>query len=133
MQDEMRILTSAFAISMGASIGALLRWWLGIVMNSTFPTIPLGTLFANIFGGLLMGMFMGIIKNHSFLSETARLAIVTGFLGGLTTFSTFSAEAVTLLAQQEYVWLATIIGAHVGGSILATIFGIYFINFLCFR
>ena len=85
-----------FSICAGASIGAILRWWLGSMLNPIFPSIPLGTLAANIVGGFLMGIFMGLIRNHLFLPEPARLAITTGFLGGLTTFSTFSAETVKL-------------------------------------
>lgn len=72
-----------------------------------------------------MGIFMGLSKNYAFIPEAARLAITTGFLGGLTTFSTFSAEAVTLLSHQEYFWSAFLIAGHVAGSIIATIGGIY--------
>lgn len=117
------------SIGLGAVLGAWLRWWFGLTMNSIFPTIPLGTLTANIVGGFLMGLFMAVTRNHVFISETMRLAIATGFLGGLTTFSTFSAETVTLLSHQEYVWTGVIIIAHVAGSILATIFGIYTFKF----
>jgi len=98
-------------------------------MNSIFPTIPLGTLTANVVGGFLIGILMAVTRNHALIPETARLAITTGFLGGLTTFSTFSAETVTLLSNQEYLWTAVIILGHVGGSILATIFGIYAFKF----
>lgn len=120
----------AFAsIGIGAALGAWLRWWFGLTLNSIFPTIPLGTLAANILGGFLIGLFMAVTRNHTFVPETARLAITTGFLGGLTTFSTFSAETVTLLSNQEYVWTAVIIIGHVAGSILATIFGIYTFKF----
>lgn len=120
------------SIGIGATLGAWLRWWFGLTMNSIFPTIPLGTLTANILGGFLMGLFMAITRNHAFIPETARLAIMTGFLGGLTTFSTFSAETVTLLSNQEYLWTAVIIIGHVVGSILATIFGIYVFKFFTF-
>ncbi|MFZ4773641.1 MAG: fluoride efflux transporter CrcB [Chlamydiia bacterium] len=120
------------SIGIGATLGAWLRWWFGLTMNSIFPTIPLGTLTANILGGFLMGLFMALTRNHAFIPETARLAIMTGFLGGLTTFSTFSAETVTLLSNQEYLWTAVIIIGHVVGSILATIFGIYVFKFFTF-
>jgi len=126
------VLSSVLSIGLGATFGALLRWWLGLAMNSIFPTIPLGTFTANIMGGFLMGAFMAITKNQSFFPEMARLAITTGFLGGLTTFSTFSAETVTLLSQQEYLWSTVIIVGHVGGSILATICGVYTVNFFIF-
>ena len=126
------MIASILSISIGASVGALLRWWLGLLMNTLFPTIPLGTLAANIIGGFLMGISMVMMKNHSVFTETARLAITTGFLGGLTTFSTFSGETVTLLSQQEYMWTLVIIIGHVGGSILATLFGIYVARFIVY-
>ena len=117
------------SITIGAALGALLRWWLGLKMNAIFPTIPLGTLAANVMGGFLIGVFMGITRNHMFIPEAARLAITTGFLGGLTTFSTFSAETVMLVAHQEYLWASLIVIGHVAGSILATICGIYSVKF----
>jgi CrcB protein len=117
------------SIGIGATLGAWLRWWFALTMNSIFPTIPLGTLTANVLGGFLIGLFMAITRNHAFIPETARLAITAGFLGGLTTFSTFSAETVTLLSNQQYIWTAIIIIGHVTGSILATIFGIYVFKF----
>lgn len=122
--------SSVISIAIGATFGALIRWWLGTILNPIFPSVPIGTLAANIIGGFLMGIFMALTKNQIFFPEVARLAIVTGFLGGLTTFSTFSAETVTLLSQQEYVMSAFIIIGHVLGSILATIFGIYTIKLL---
>lgn len=75
-----------------------------------------------------MGVFIALSRNHLFVSETSRLAIATGFLGGLTTFSTFSAETVNLITHQEYFWTMIMIISHVGGSILATILGIYTIK-----
>lgn len=120
------------SIGVGAALGAWLRWWFGMTLNHIFPTIPLGTLAANIVGGFLIGIFMAVTRNHTFIPETARLAITTGFLGGLTTFSTFSAETVTLITHQEYLWTAMILIFHVGGSILATIFGIYVVKLLTF-
>jgi CrcB protein len=100
------------------------------MLNPIFPSIPLGTLAANLLGGFLIGVFMACTKNHLFFPETARLAITTGFLGGLTTFSTFSAETVTLISHQEYLLSAAIISCHVIGSILTTIFGIYTIKLI---
>jgi CrcB protein len=118
------------AIGIAAALGAWLRWWFGMTLNSIFPTIPLGTLTANIVGGFLIGIFMAVTKNHAYIPETARLAITTGFLGSLTTFSTFSAETVTLLSHQEYFWAALIIIGHVAGTIFATIFGIYTVKLI---
>lgn len=118
------------SIGIGAALGAWLRWWFSIMMNHIFPTIPLGTLTANLVGGFLMGIFMGITRNHTFIPEATRLAIATGFLGGLTTFSTFSAETVTLITHQQYFWTAAIMIAHVAGSIFATLLGIYAVKLL---
>ncbi len=118
------------SICAGASLGALMRWWLGTVFNHIFPPIPLGTLAANIIGGFLIGIFMAVTRDHLFIPEAARLAVVTGFLGGLTTFSTFSAETAALLSHQEYLMTVAIIISHVVGSITATIFGIYTVKLL---
>ncbi len=118
------------SICAGASLGALMRWWLGTVFNHIFPPIPLGTLAANIIGGFLIGIFMAVTRDHLFIPEAARLAVVTGFLGGLTTFSTFSAETAALLSHQEYLMTVAIIISHVLGSITATIFGIYTVKLL---
>jgi fluoride exporter len=117
--------SAILSIGIGAALGALLRWWLGLKLNTVFPTIPLGTLSANIIGGFLIGIFMGMTKDHAYISENVRLAITTGFLGGLTTFSTFSAETVNLIAHREYFWSSFMVIGHVAGSILATICGIY--------
>lgn len=121
-----------FSICAGASAGALLRWWLGTLLNPIYPPIPLGTLTANITGGLLIGIFIAATRNHLFLPEAARLTITTGFLGGLTTFSTFSAETVALLSHQEYLMSVAIIFGHVAGSIIATVLGIYAVKLFPF-
>ena len=118
------------SISAGAAIGALLRWWLGILLNPSFPAIPMGTLAANIIGCFLMGLFMTLTKEHLFFSQEMRLAIATGFLGGLTTFSTFSAETVTLIVQKQYFLTLAIVALHVAGSLIATILGIIAIKFI---
>jgi CrcB protein len=125
-----KFLFVVLSISLGASIGALFRWYLGMSLNSFFPTIPLGTLACNLIGGFLMGIFMAVTKDHKFISETARLAVATGFLGSLTTFSTFSAETVNLLSHQQYIWSFFLIMMHVAGTILSTIFGLYVVKFL---
>ena len=112
------------AVGGGAAIGAWLRWGLGVLLNPVFPTLPLGTLAANLFGGLVMGFAMELITRHTVLSDELRLLLTTGFLGGLTTFSTFSAEIVTLLLRKEYLWGSIAIAAHVVGSLVLTIIGI---------
>jgi len=116
--------TGFVAVGVGAALGAWLRWWLGIVLNPLFPTVPLGTLVANVTGGYLIGMAVEYFTQHAGLPPEARLLIITGFLGGLTTFSTFSAETVALLARAQYAWGAVLIGSHLLGSILATVLGI---------
>ncbi len=112
------------AVGLGAAVGAWLRWWLGIVLNPVFPTLPFGTLAANLVGGYLMGLAIGILSHFEALPAEMRLLMTTGFLGGLTTFSTFSGEAATLIARDQAGWAAVHIAAHVAGSILLTFAGI---------
>jgi CrcB protein len=107
-----------------------MRWGLGIAFNPLFPTLPMGTLAANLVGGLLMGFAMELLTRHAVLPVEVRLLVTTGFLGGLTTFSTFSAEVVTLLARREYLWGSIAVGAHVVGSLTMTIFGIALVRAL---
>ena len=112
------------AVGAGAAVGAWLRWGLGIALNPLFPTLPLGTLAANLIGGLLMGFAMELITRQAMLAPELRLLVTTGFLGGLTTFSTFSAEITTLLTRGEWFWTIVGIVAHVAGSLILTICGI---------
>ncbi|TMH36476.1 MAG: fluoride efflux transporter CrcB [Betaproteobacteria bacterium] len=112
------------AIGGGAAIGAWMRWGLGVVLNPLFPTLPMGTLTANLIGGLLMGFAMELLTRHGVFPIEVRLLVTTGFLGGLTTFSTFSAEVVTLLVRREYLWGSIAVGAHVVGSLAMTFLGI---------
>lgn len=115
---------SVLAVFTGAGLGALLRWFLGTRLNPLFPTIPLGTLAANLLGGLLVGLAIAWFGRHPGLPPEARLLIITGFLGGLTTFSTFSAEVVTLLARGEYLWGLGAAMAHLLGSLAMTALGL---------
>ncbi|HEX5338288.1 MAG TPA: fluoride efflux transporter CrcB [Gallionella sp.] len=112
------------AIGIGAACGAWLRWGLGLWLNPALPELPLGTLAANLVGGYLIGLAVAFFMQHPGLSPEWRLLIITGFLGGLTTFSTFSAETVTLLLRGQYAWSAGIVAAHLGGSLLMTVLGI---------
>ncbi len=112
------------AVGVGAAVGAWLRWWLGVALNPIFPTLPFGTLAANLVGGYLMGLALGVFDNFQTLPPEVRLLAMTGFLGGLTTFSTFSAEAATLLSRQQFGWAALHVAVHVTGSIVLTFGGI---------
>jgi CrcB protein len=118
------MLNAVIAISLGAAAGALLRWELGTRLNSLFPSIPPGTLAANLVGGYLIGIAIAYFAQHPGLAPEWRLLIITGFLGGLTTFSTFSAEVVTLLQQQRIVMACGAIALHVAGSLAMTLLGI---------
>ena len=118
------------AVGAGAMFGAWLRWGLGLLLNPVFPTLPLGTLGANLLGGYLIGLAMAYFSQLASLPPEARLFVITGFLGGLTTFSTFSAETVTLLMRAQLGWAAAIVGAHVLGSIGMTVLGIWTIKLL---
>lgn len=114
------ILTIAF----GAGCGAVLRWGLGLKLNALFPAIPLGTLAANLLGGYIVGLAVAYFAQMPGLSPEWRLLIITGFCGGLTTFSTFSVEIVTLLQQGRMLVAMSAIGIHVMGSLLMTLAGI---------
>lgn len=111
------------ATGCGAFLGACLRYLFGLWFNPVFPTIPLGTLAANLLGGLIMGLVLGAFGQFQALSPEVRLFVTTGFLGGLTTFSTFSGETVTLLLREEYAWALGAIGLHLVGSLGMTLLG----------
>lgn len=115
---------SIIAISIGAALGALLRWGLGLKLNPLFPTIPPGTVAANLIGAYIIGAAIQFFATAEAVSPEWRLFIVTGFCGGLTTFSTFSAELVTLLQSGRLSWAAGTIAVHVLGSALMTGAGI---------
>ncbi len=112
------------AIGGGAMLGAWLRWGLGTWLNPVLPTIPLGTLAANLAGGYLIGLAVAYFGEHAAIAPEVRLFVITGFLGALTTFSTFSAEAVALLARAQYAWWALHSFVHLAGSIAMTLLGI---------
>ena len=115
---------SVIAIAIGASLGALLRWWFGLKLNSLFPTIPPGTLASNLVGGYVVGVAVAFFSTFSALAPEWRLLVITGFCGGLTTFSTFSAELVTLLNEGRVLWALVGAAVHLGGSLLMTVAGI---------
>jgi CrcB protein len=118
------MLKSIIAISIGSILGALLRWWLGLKLNAQFPWIPPGTLAANLIGAYIVGIAVAFFATAPNLSPEWRLAIITGFCGGLTTFSTFSVEVVALLQQGRLLWALGAAGVHLVGSIILTFAGI---------
>jgi CrcB protein len=117
------IFLSAVAVGFGAFAGALVRWGLGVVLNPILPNLPLGTLAANLVGSLLIGGAMALFTHYPMFPPELRLFTVTGFLGGLTTFSTFSGETVALLLREQYAWALGTIGAHLLGSLALTLLG----------
>jgi CrcB protein len=113
------------AIGGGAVLGAWLRWWLGLRLNHLVAAMPIGTLAANLLGGYLIGVAVAFLGQHPELPPEVRLAVVTGFLGGLTTFSSFSAEVVYLIQTAQYGWALLAAGSHLGGSLMMTGLGIW--------
>ncbi len=113
--------TSALFVFFGGGLGALARWGLGLALNPLFPQLPPGTFAANVVGGLLMGCALGAFSQFETLPPVARLAFTTGFLGGLTTFSTFSAESAQMLLRGDYRWAGVHAALHVVASLAATL------------
>lgn len=118
------MLLSVIAICVGASLGALLRWMLTLTLGNVLLAFPLGTLVANLLGGYLIGVAMAIFTTQASIAPEWRLLIVTGFLGGLTTFSAFSAEVTTLLQQGRLAWAGAVVSVHVIGSVSMTLLGL---------
>lgn len=112
------------AVALGAALGALFRWQLGARLNAIFPTVPPGTLTANLIGAYIIGIGIAFFATFPAIAPEWRLLVITGFCGGLTTFSTFSAEIVTLLEQGRLVWALGAVAAHVGGSVAMTFAGV---------
>lgn len=117
------MLPALIAIGFGAALGALLRWGLGLGLNHLFPALPLGTLLANLAGGYLVGLAVALFAQWPEVAPTWRLFVITGFLGGLTTFSTFSAEVVHALQAGRTGWAAATVATHVLGSLALTLAG----------
>ena len=127
MASAQTVASQWLAVGGGAAIGAWVRWGLGIALNASI--FPIGTLAANLGGGLLMGMAMAYFINSA-ADNPLRLLVMTGFLGGLTTFSAFSAEAFNFLYKQQYAWAAGHILSHVVGSLLTTALGFVLVQYL---
>ena len=115
---------AAAAVCIGGTVGCLLRWFLGIWLNQQSPVMPLGTLAANLIGGYIVGVAVAFFAMNTTLAPEWRLLVITGFCGGLTTFSSFSAEVVTLLRQDRILWACSTIALHLFGSLLMTFAGI---------
>lgn len=124
---------SILAVSLGAALGALLRWVLGLKLNTLLPSMPPGTVVANLVGGYIIGAAIAFFANTPGLAPEWRLLIITGFCGGLTTFSTFSAEVVVLLQQGRLVWALGAIATHLAGSLLMTMLGLLSVHWLMGR
>jgi len=117
------MLLSIAAIGVGAALGALLRWLLALQFNALFPSLPLGTLLANLAGGFLIGVAVAFFAGRPDLPPQWRLLIITGFLGGLTTFSTYSAEVVSHLYEGRIGPALLVAGTHLAGSLVLTALG----------
>jgi CrcB protein len=118
------------AVGAGAALGAWSRWALGLLLNGLFPPVPPGTLAANLIGGYIIGAAMGVFAQSALLAPEWRLFIITGFCGGLTTFSTFSAELTDLVQQGRFGAMSAAIALHVGGSLAMTLLGIASVRWL---
>lgn len=114
---------SWLAVGLGAAIGAWCRWLLGLRLNGLSANLPIGTLAANLIGGYVIGVLVALFQSHPHLSDTWRLFLITGLLGGLTTFSTFSAEAMMLMQRGQYGWMLLHGGVHLLGSIGCCVLG----------
>jgi len=118
------LVTVLAAVALGAVLGAWMRWALSYWLNPRIEHLPLGTLTSNLIGGYLIGLAIAAFAAHPSVPPFWRLVLVTGFLGGLTTFSTFSAESVVLMQGAQWASAALHAVAHLGGSLLATVAGI---------
>ena len=114
---------TVIAICLGACVGALARWQLGGWLNQPGAWLPWGTLAANMIGGYLIGICVSVFHHHPEIDPLWRMALITGFLGALTTFSSFSAEVIDMLLQQRYTQALATVTLHLSGSLLLTIAG----------
>ncbi|HTB68139.1 MAG TPA: fluoride efflux transporter CrcB [Steroidobacteraceae bacterium] len=112
------------AVCIGGTAGCLLRWVLAVWLKDISPVMPLGTLAANLIGGYIVGVAVAFFALNSSIAPEWRLLVITGFCGGLTTFSSFSAEVVLMLRQDRWLWACSTIALHLFGSLLMTFAGI---------
>ncbi len=121
---------SLLAVMIGGAVGCTLRWLISLRFNALFPSLPPGTLIVNLAGGFIIGVALAYFLKNPQLDPVWKLLIVTGLCGGLTTFSTFSAEIVLLLQNGNYLWAMTSVMTHVIGSLLMTFAGFALVNML---
>ena len=121
--------TNMLAVGTGAALGAWSRWGLGIAFNAIMPNLPIGTLIANLGGGLLMGVAMGLIGLGGLENPSLRLFVTTGFLGGLTTFSAFTGESLSLLHRHDYFLAALHAFTHMFGALLMAALGVAVVQY----
>lgn len=121
---------SIFVVALGGAVGTLLRWWLGLKLNSYFPTIPPGTIAVNFIAAYVIGAAIAFFSSFGAVAPEWRLLIITGFCGGLSTFSTFSAEIVTLMRDGRLAWACGEAAIHLCGSLLMTVAGIGTVEWL---
>ena len=121
---------SIFLISAGAAIGASLRWGLGLWLNCLFSSLAFATLVANFIGCFLMGILLAAFWTFPQFSPEWRLFLVTGFLGALTTFSSFSGEVIELFFKEEWVNGLFVLVSHLLGCLIFTVLGIYFFRLI---
>lgn len=124
------MLKSILAVMLGGALGCTLRWLLSLRFNALFPNLPPGTLLVNLLGGFIIGAAIAWFAKNPHIDAAWKLLIVTGLCGGLTTFSTFSAEIVLLLQSGKYLWAMGSVLLHVTGSLLMTFLGFAVVNML---
>ncbi|MDW8845798.1 fluoride efflux transporter CrcB [Erwinia sp. MMLR14_017] len=124
------MIKSLIAVAVGGAAGSLLRWLLSLRLNGLFPGLPPGTLTVNLVGGFIIGAAMAFFLRNPELDPAWKLLIITGFCGGLTTFSTFSLEIVTMMQSGNYLWAMASLFTHVIGSLLMTFAGFWLVSLL---
>jgi fluoride exporter len=129
-EEESMGMSGFIAVGVGAAFGAWARWGLGLLLNHLHPAVPLGTLAVNLIGGYLIGVTMALVSENQTISPEMRLLITTGFLGSLTTFSTFSIESFDFLSRAQYGWASAHILAHLMGSLVMTALGFLTIQWM---
>lgn len=124
------MIKSVIAIMIGGAIGCVIRWLLGVRLNALFPTLPPGTLLVNLLGGFIIGGAMVYFLRHPQLDPAWKLLIMTGLCGGMTTFSTFSLEIMSLLQAGNYLWAMASVLIHVVGSLLMVFAGFWVVSLI---